>query len=396
MRWPAAWQDASALERLRGTPVDWLWIDDSAALSPVRSAARSAGLRLFTPDHPAPGIVEVRGEWPGIKGGERHSASAGPTGEPWVDANGWRVQVAQALHPGAQVCVDASLPEGMRGSASSYRTTIADAAASGGRWILNLPPELVAGIQSGNAAALETWSAIIGAAKFFEQNGGWGHWHPQAVIGVVADFAGEDESFSHEVANLLARAGSPARILPQTRPLSLAGLRAVIYAGGKPAQPVQNALVEFARGGGMLIASQKSGFAAGTPDPRLGHPRYQVSPHGRGRIALAESFDDPFEVANDAVILVSHRYDLVRFWNGGATGYRLLTAPAGGRAVAHLLFYADRAAGEASVRIAGPYRNARIRTIDHPEPRAVEFHVQSGGVEVHLPAVSQYAAIELS
>ena len=100
-------------------------------------------------------------------------------------------------------------------------------------------------------------------------------------------------------------------------------------------------------------------------------------------------------LANDSTLLISHRYELLRFWNGGAFGSYLTVAPDRKRAVAHLLFYADRGPDHASVRIAGRYRKVSLWTPDNPEPRPVEAEIQKDAVELHLPAVSQYAAAEL-
>jgi len=99
--------------------------------------------------------------------------------------------------------------------------------------------------------------------------------------------------------------------------------------------------------------------------------------------------------ANDSAVLISHRYELIRFWNGGATGAFLTASPDRQRAVAHLLFYADFGPDRASVRIAGPWRKASLWTLDRPEARPIEIEIQKDAVELHLPRVSQYAAAEL-
>ncbi len=65
------------------------------------------------------------------------------------------------------------------------------------------------------------------------------------------------------------------------------------------------------------------------------------------------------------------------------------------RAMVHLLFYANRGPDAASVRVSGKYRAARISTADAPAPRSVEMVFQREAVEVHLPQVSQYVALEL-
>jgi hypothetical protein len=43
----------------------------------------------------------------------------------------------------------------------------------------------------------------------------------------------------------------------------------------------------------------------------------------------------------------------------------------------------------------GHYRAARISTADQPAARSVEMVSQKDAVEVHLPQVSQYVALEL-
>jgi len=124
--------------------------------------------------------------------------------------------------------------------------------------------------------------------------------------------------------------------------------------------------------------------------------RYATRTLGKGRLAVAKADpDDPWVLANDSALLISRRYELLRFWNGGAVGSYLTVAPDRKRAVAHLLFYADRGPDHVSVRIAGRYRKASLWTPDRLEPRPVEMEIQKDAVELHLPAVSQYAAAEL-
>ena len=85
----------------------------------------------------------------------------------------------------------------------------------------------------------------------------------------------------------------------------------------------------------------------------------------------------------------------MRFWNGGAVGAYLAIAPDRKRAVAHMMFYADRGPDHASVRVAGRYRKAMLWTPGKAEPSPVEMEIQKDAVELHLPQVAQYAAAEL-
>ena len=98
---------------------------------------------------------------------------------------------------------------------------------------------------------------------------------------------------------------------------------------------------------------------------------------------------------NDAVLLISHRHDLLRFWNGGAVGGYYTMDTSGKRAVVHLLFYSTSPGSTPTVRIAGRYRTARLWTPDQPASQIVEMERQQDAVELHLPPVSPYAAVEL-
>ena len=146
----------------------------------------------------------------------------------------------------------------------------------------------------------------------------------------------------------------------------------------------------------MLITAPKWGEVPGTPVQNDGNPRYRLRALGKGKVAVAVAGpDDPYLWANESVVMVSHRYDLVRFWNSGAAGSFCTVAPDGRQAVVHLLFYANRGPDSATVRIAGHYRAVRAYTADIPWGMKMEMAAQSDAVEIHLPPVSQYVAVEL-
>jgi hypothetical protein len=104
---------------------------------------------------------------------------------------------------------------------------------------------------------------------------------------------------------------------------------------------------------------------------------------------------DPYLLANDTAVLISHRYDLVRLWNGGSAGSYLTQSPDGSKAVAHLLFYANEGPDSATVRIAGNYKKARLATVESDGLKTVPVELQNDAIEVHLPPVPQYVALEL-
>jgi len=152
----------------------------------------------------------------------------------------------------------------------------------------------------------------------------------------------------------------------------------------------------FVESGGALITGTNWGPAPGTPSSGPDQPGYTWRAAGKGRVALAqEEFSDPYALANQAVLIVSHRYDSVRFWNAGSAGFYYTAAPDGKRAVVQMLFYTDRATTAVTARVSGKYRTGKLWTLDGQEPRPLEMDLQKDAVELHLPTVSQYAAAEL-
>uniref|UniRef100_Q01ZG0 Uncharacterized protein n=1 Tax=Solibacter usitatus (strain Ellin6076) TaxID=234267 RepID=Q01ZG0_SOLUE len=400
LRWPAAWTDPAALSLVRGTAINYLLIDAAPEFEKVRSQARQDGFRLGDPAELPAGVRAVKGEWAGVRmqrGGD--GASAGPTGVAWVDSNGWAVRLAAAMHPSDAIWVTASPSHKSVNSGDSYLVTFCDSAAHGGRWVIALDQPFAAGLAAGRTASLADWKKLCDAAALFGAHPDWTEYVPLSTLGVISDFTGEHEFFGGELLNLLARAGQHYRILPKDGlPLSaLTGLRAVIYADAAPAAPaVRDQLLAFVQAGGMLITHPKWGGTAGSPIPAEDHPRFSMHAAGKGRIALAKELDpDPYLWANDAAVLISHRYDLVRFWNGGATGSFYTVSPDRKRAIVHLLFYSDQGPDAASVRVAGRYRNAQILSTTLPAAQSVKMISQKDAVEVHLPQVSQYVALEL-
>jgi hypothetical protein len=387
MRWPAAWKEPSLVELLRDTPVNYVLTANGEPVPGLKATVSASA-----PD----GVEVLKGSWPGTRmaaPGESDRVVAGPTGEPWIDSNGWRIALASAQHPGKEVWVEA-IPVEPRLYPESYVAGLADAAANGGRWMIQLDDKLVAGIAGGNAAATATWKRLMAAAKFFA-DWRWQQMQPLALVGVVSRFAGEGAPFSQEVLNLLARANQQYRVIltGEVNTAALAGLRAAIYVDQvAPAPALRTALTDFAERGGLLIAGPAWGAGTG---PSEAHPRYDVRAFGKGLLAVARKVEnDPYLMVQDAMVLVSHRYDLLRFWNGGAVRACLAASPDRKRGLLQMVFYANARAGDATVRVVGNYRSARLFSLDGTEQN-VKVVPEKDAVELHLPAVAQYAAVQL-
>jgi len=400
MRWPRTWTDATQLTLLQETPVDYLLVQDTATASKLRNSVEALRLPITVAGSPPSGVRVIEGDWPGTKAlapGQNQYAAAGPTGEPWIDSNGWKIALADAMNPGTQIWVDAA-PAPPQLYPESYVIAVSDAGAQGGAWVISLDDQLAAGIAKGDETALATWKRVAAAASFFAARR-WHEMRPAALIGVISDFTGDNEYLSHELLNLLARVNQQVRVLPLNRlaASSLSGLRAVIYADvGAPAVEVKKLVAEFVEQGGTLVAGPTWGIAEGAAVPGEAQSRYDVRRHGKGQLAVARKpVDDPYLLAQDSSILVSHRYDLLRIWNGGAVRACLAESADRKRGLLQFVFYANAREGDASVRVAGAWRKAKLFTLEAPDGRDATLVPEDGAVEVHLPAVAQYAAVEL-
>ena len=411
MKWPVRWRDPAALGLLADTGINYLLFEKNPALDAVLAQAKAKGIQTGDTASLPAGVSILPGEWPGVKmsaSGAKDTVSAGPTGAPWVDSNGWKVRLRAALQPGSTVWVDTSPKPSEIVTRESYVLSMADAAAYGGSWIISLDDSLVADIADKKTAALETWKALGRAVSLIASRAGWSQYTPEAVVGVLSDFSGQNEFLSNELLNLLARANEQYRIIPNNgvSASSFASLKVVIYADAEPPVPeLRKQVLAFVEAGGMLISVPAWGDIPGKAAKWDDHPRYSTRLLGKGRLQIAKSApDDPFLFANDAVVLVGHREDLVRFWNVGAMESFLTVSPDRRKKLLHMLFYARELNGEvsrggpaaASVRVAGRYRTGTMWTLYRPDPVTVHMEYERGAVELHLPPISEYAAVELA
>ena len=202
------------------------------ALAPVIEQAKQAGLQVAEIASPPAGVAILPGEWPGVamaRGGGRirrpHRRAVG--GHQFLEDPPGSRAPSRRQHLGGR------RPKGARVSASSYRTAIADAAAHGGRWVISLDAQLAAGIADGKPDALATWKEIAGAAGFFSRRKQWPAYLPEAVVGVVSDFAGDNEFMGQELLNLIGRTNQQYAVLLKTKlpETPFRGLRAADLRG---------------------------------------------------------------------------------------------------------------------------------------------------------------------
>jgi hypothetical protein len=117
---------------------------------------------------------------------------------------------------------------------------------------------------------------------------------------------------------------------------------------------------------------------------------------GLGRLAIPkETVQDPYEFANDALLLMSHRWDPVTFWNAGTYGSHLTSSPKGGVLLQLVNYAAAAGASHVTVRVRGEYRQAVLLQPGHA-PETLRIQTATHAAEVHLPEFPACAALQLS
>lgn len=412
-RWPGEWQDPAALGLLRGTPLNCIVADDKTAKAVV-DGARAAGIAVVPsagndavtfverPKAPADArgsVLAATGSvWPGIP--RNAGAGGGPTGVPWVDSNGWYVQLANALAPRKAIWLAFDPPEKTILNPASYSLAVADSAAFGARWIVTLDPKLRAGLLAREARALETWKAIASTTAFFEARRAWRAYSPAGVLGVISDFTGPNEDMGTEILNLTARRALPYRIIPKSRVAEapFTGLKALVYADAEaPDAALRKKLLAFAAEGGAVLTGVKFGATDGTPAPGDPYGRYNVRAVGKGRVAVAkEEFADPYLVAADVHLLMSHGNDAIHTFNATTANLHLTQSADGGKALLQVINYTMRPAGHPiTVTLTQRYRAGRLWALGSDAPKLIETVPAGRGIELHLPPLAVYAGIEL-
>jgi len=298
--------------------------------------------------------IPKRALWPslGMTGSGR--AEAGPTGAPWVNANGWLIRVAQFLDP-AKPVVLATVP-----ASPAHTLAVADSMAYGAAWAVT--------------HSAETWPAVQKALAFFERNVAWRAWEPVAGITLISDFTGPDERIGGECLNLLSRRQVGTRL---AKPGDIPNTAAAAWVSAKPV-PYEK-YSPWIRNGGTLIVH-------GEANSRI---------EGKGRIVgRPEAWTDVYAAAAGIHLALTRRSDVLRLWNAGSFNSFYQMEPGAKHAVVHLINYArNRSSDNISIWLARPWKKAALSTFDNQT--LLKTSPSNGGIEIPLPQLGVYAAIEL-
>ena len=339
--------------------------------------------------------------WPGLRleTMQGDTGLAGPTGVPWVDSNGWFSLLAYELTAGKALWLDCEPPASSSAShPSNYSLAIADSRAYGSRWIISLDDTLRAAVVKTDSPAMEVWDKLCETLAFFERHQEWQAFKSQGALAVVSDFRGDNRSLGQEVLNLLNRRQVQFLIIERARALSAAldGLKAILWLDQEaPDAEQRSKLLAFARHGGLVIAAAYWGPPEVKAIKQDAYPGYRVYNVDEGLIAVAEGgFQDPYQVAMDAQLLVSRRNDLVRLYNPASTNCRSSIDPSSGKRLVQVLNYSVNPADFVTLWTNTRSQSARLWRPETRDPLPIQGAAATPGTDFGLPPISVYGALE--
>jgi hypothetical protein len=360
----------------------------------------------------SPVLVAKGNVWPGIasqglnsqdwrRGGD--TQAAGPTADPWIDSNGWFLRLAKVCAPSKTPWLLFDPPGGANVVlADAYRRAIADSGSFCGRWVVSLDDALRATLAQKEQSAMETWKSIAGALAFFAKHSQWESNSPVGLVGVISDFSGANEMIGTETLNLMVRRNVPFRIIEKSRLAAapLTGYKALISVDDAMPEPAaRKRLLEFSRQGGALLVSQSWKGEGGTPTGAA-HPRLDLRKLGKGTFAVCkDETPDPYMVARDIHVLLSRVNDLSRFFNLSAFLSAHTAVPGGASALLQITNFANAgrySVSQVTVWFPQQYRAARMWTLGSDAPVALKLEPENTGMDVQIPSISPYAAVEVT
>lgn len=432
-RWP--WSDAASLDLLAGGPINCLLLKDYTREFATVAANRGvATLAILTPgpdaavaarralaanvtgialegDFPADAVAAVKeaaggaavveitsrgrmlaganapllatyqGVWPGVSVEENGARRAGPSGSAWIDTNTGFIRAVRAWSD-APLWLANQPPARTVVAASRYLEAIADAEASGARWVVALDEDFTARLGRREPRAMEAWRRMLGLLRYFEGHPEWRAMREFGQLAVVQDLA-KGGLVSGGILDMLAVKHTPVRPIAPDR-LNAAALKdatmAVNVDAGALTPEETETLRAFTRGGGALLT---------------GPPGWKDQKPEGDRITLDKAeLERLGDIWRDVNSMVGRRNLGVRLFNVSSMLSNMLVSQDGGTAILHLVNYSDYPVENVTAQFPTGYKRATLLTPDGTE-KALEIYKTEEGWSVDIDRVGVCATVRL-
>jgi len=350
-----------------------------AGSRPVIEIAARSRLRLGSA---APVLATWQGVWPGIPAEDHgHSRMAGPSASAWIDTNTGFIRAVRAWG-GSAVWIANTPPAGEVVTAERYLDAIADAAISGGRWVVALDRDFAARLAAGDEKARHDWQRMAALLAYFERHPEWRAMREAGKLAVVQDPA-KGGLLSGGILDMMAAKHTPVTPVPPERltPQTLSGASVAVNVDqGALTPPEETVLRDFAHSGGTVLTSP-----AGFQDERPPGDSITLSK------AELERFNDIWRDVNS---LVGRQNLGVRLFNVSSMLSNVLASADSKTEIVHLVNYSDYPVDHVTVQFLGNYRRATLLTPEGEE-KPLEVYSAEEASAVDIDKVVVCATLKL-
>jgi hypothetical protein len=353
------------------------------------------------------------GLWPGI-GSELKmtdddpDAVSGPSRQPWVDANGFRIPWLKAICPERYPAL-AYRPDAKAGLKpdrlvpyDTLELALAEAWVHGGNYVLAAEARYRAALLRRDPKALTSWRRLGRTARWLKKHrtlfGG-------PVLPAITLLVDEGEA-SVEIANLMMRqnaspalepAGSPPAPDPERRAVVVA-----VSLTAAPPEDVRNRILAHAGAGSTVITDR----GEGTPWWRAAElrlvrdePDRETYELGRGKVvAYKKLIEDPSDFALDVIDVATHARRAVRIWWGPTAITTVNSGPDSGpfraKAVLKAVNYGSPMPWELMMYAQGNYESA-LMLRPEADPLKLKTAKRGSSTELTLPDLRRVGVILL-
>jgi hypothetical protein len=353
-------------------------VKQAAGAAPVIELTSRARMKLGSG---APVIGTYQGVWPGIV--DTGHAKSGPTGSTWIDTNTGFIRAARAWGA-AQLWLGNQPPANTVITSQRYMQVIADAAASGARWVVALDPDLAARLAKREADAMRDWARIANMSAYFERHPEWRGMGEFGQLAVVQDPA-KGGLLSGGILDMIAVKHTPVRPIPRERltPDALKGATMAVNVDGDALTAEQKeTLRNFTRGGGMLLT---------------GPPGWKDAAPQGGRITLDKTeLERLNDIWRDVNSMVGRRNLGVRLFNVSSMLSNVLVSADGKTEIVHVVNYSDYPVENVTLHYLGNYKRATLITPEGVEKKLEIYPADEGwGVDIDKVRVCATIRLEL-
>jgi hypothetical protein len=352
---------------------------EAAAGAPVIELTTRNRMRLGSSE---PIVGTYQGLWPGISVQDDGKTKAGPSGTAWIDTNTGFVRAVRAWG-GATLWIANEPPGGAIVTGSRYLQAIADAAISGGRWVLAFDPDFAGRLGKRDADAMHDWQRMGTLLRYFEQHPEWRRMREFGRLAIVQDPA-KGGLLSGGILDMIAVKHTPVRPVPRQElsAASLDGATMAVNVDADSLTPEQKEILRnFARGGGTLL---------------LGPPGWKdQAPNGDSITLDKKELERLNDIWHDVNSMVGRKNLGVRLFNVSSMLSNVLETADGKTEVVHLVNYSDYPVENVTVHFLGDYKHATLLTPDGTEKKLDIYKGEEEGWGVDLDKVGICASIRL-